>query len=127
MNEMRAVFTGSQHMIAKHFYALLSGMTPEQLQGAGVALATLTILVEDGYLSVNQKGLEVDFFTHCYDSIVGISLAMKMLKDDGVIGDEMERVVKDFSPDIHLREAELALSRIETLLRQIANNPDVMQ
>lgn len=122
----KRVFSATQQMIAKHFYALLSSMTEQQRQGAVLTLTTLNVLAEDGYLSLNQKALEVDFFAHCYDSLVGSALCLKMLSDDGVISEATE-AVKNFDPDPYLREADLAVNRIDSLMRAIARNPDTAQ
>ena len=124
---MAKVFNASQQMIAKHLYAIVSGMSEEQVAGAVMALTTLGVIVEDGYLSINKSSLEVDFYTHCYDALLGSSLALKMLQDDGLIKNSVEKTVRSADPATHLKEADLALSRVEALIQTLARGSETSQ
>ena len=121
------IFNSTHALLAKHLYALLSSMSHDQREGAILTLTTLNVLVEDGYLSLNQKSLEVDFYTHCYDTLVASALCLKMLSDDGLISENTDQSVKGFSPDQHLKEADLALVRVERLMRLIGRTPETTQ
>ncbi len=110
------MFSSTQRIVAQHLYTLLSSMTPEARSGAALALSTMTISTEDGYISLNGNEPRVDFFVQCYDIMLSAALSLKMLRDDGLITDYSNVKIK---PEYHA-DAELAIARIETLLSRMA-------
>lgn len=121
----RFSFNPTQQLFAKYFYALISAMSDEQKHGAVMVLSMLGFLVEDGYISLFEKN-ENDFYTHCYDTIVSMSLAVKMLKDDGLVDLKIDDI-KNLTPEKHLQEAALAFTRIENLIRTMVKDSDILQ
>lgn len=107
-----------QKTVAKHIYALLSAFNEDQRVGATLALSTLIVLAEDGYLSSDAQA--VGFHEYCYNILSGASVSLKMLKDDNIITEEMENNISiAYNPKSSLCEAELALVRVEELLKNI--------
>ena len=74
-------FNTTQRMTAKHLYALISAMPPDQRQAVALVLTSLGLMTEDGFLGGDNQ----DFFALCYDVLAGTCLAVKMLGDDDVI------------------------------------------
>lgn len=111
------MFSASQKVIAKHLYSLLSSLPKESREGATLALSTITTASEDGFLSINGIEPRTDFFVQCFDVMVGASLSLKMLRDDGLISDTVEAVKMRGEAQ---SDADIAINRIETMMGQIA-------
>lgn len=113
------MFAASQRIVAQHLYALLSSMTPAARDGAVLALSSLTIATEDGFLTTNGVEPRTDFFIQCFDGMVSAALALKMLRDDGMISEKFDITMR---PEAQT-DAELAIMRVENLLTRMMRTP----
>jgi len=106
----------TSRMSAKAMYTVLASMTPEERRGAVLALSLTTVMVEDGYVSLNEGELRSDFFTQCYDVVAGVALALKMLRDDGIVTEDVQNYAVELACVTRLPDATNALQHVESLL-----------
>jgi hypothetical protein len=116
------VFNTTQHLIAKQFYLYACSLQPEQVEVMSNTLVLLQTLIEESYQTLRSQNISLDFYVHCFDNLLGSMLALKMLKDDGILKDKNEFNFKKRDVNQNLKEAILALERIEKLFESYTHN-----
>jgi hypothetical protein len=109
------IFNPTQKITAKLFYNLIAQLEGDERLGALKALSVLVPITEDGFMTANGAFPRSDFFVQCFDGILGVSLALKMLEDDGLVPKTMGQIHQKKAVK-RLTEADAALNRIESML-----------
>lgn len=121
------VYDDYQKLIATHYYCLLASMTKEQRDGAVLALTTMGVVTEDGYLTTNSETLQSDFYVHCYKTLSGVILGLKMLSNDGLIQEDAPSVIQRFKPGSYEEKAKGTLRLIEEQMKTVSKLSELLQ
>jgi hypothetical protein len=111
---MMDVFNPAQRICATLFYNLIAQLDGDERKGAVKALSILVPSTEEGFMIVNDGQMRADFFVQCYDTLLGVALALKMADDDALVPPLEE--VPQARASKRLADADAALRRIENAI-----------